>query len=118
LLCSSPGLPFSVLVSLDFSIQMLVYNSCFLPQMLPNHYQGLHHTSFDICTKFVACSLSHPLRNCIRPHTQLKIKGHKNQHGHLAENFYTDSKDMLVLSCHGIMVLQLGYRWQHQSKKL
>jgi hypothetical protein len=49
-----------------------------------NQCLGLRRTFSEIFTKFDAVPLSDPSWNRIRPNTRLQIKGHKNQHIHLA----------------------------------
>jgi hypothetical protein len=72
-LCSSLVSPFFGLD--EFGLSM--YGSCFLPERLSNHWQGLHRTFSKIRTQFDAVPLSDPSWNRIRPDTRLQIKGHK-----------------------------------------
>jgi hypothetical protein len=64
--------------------------------------------------------LSDPSRNRIRSDTRLKIKGRKNQYIHPAAwNFFPEPlrfASTIIYRC--IALLQLLYRWQHQSRKL
>jgi hypothetical protein len=69
----------------------------------------------EICKTSGAHSLSDPSRNRIRPRPKISPSTDP-----LRDILYADSQDMLVLpallSC--IEVLQLMYRWQHESQKL
>jgi hypothetical protein len=65
----------------------------------------------------LAVPLLHPLWNCIRSDIRLQIKRRKNQHVNPAVwNFvhWLPRYASTILYC-CIMVLQLLYRWQHQS---
>jgi hypothetical protein len=77
-----------------------VYCSCFFPERLFNHCQGLRHTSSEICTKSDVHSLSESQWNHRRPDTRLQIKEAKiSTSTQLREILYTDSQDtLLVLS--------------------
>jgi hypothetical protein len=74
----------------------------------------------EICTKLYAVPLSEASRNRIRPDTRLQIKGRKNQHVlpaiwkfvHWLARYVSN----IIYCC--ITLLQLMYRWQHQSRKL
>jgi hypothetical protein len=72
-LWSQPLLPFSVSVSLGFTCLA----HAFFPERLSDRCQGLRSTFSEICTKFDAIPLLDPSYNCIRPFTQLQIKGRK-----------------------------------------
>jgi hypothetical protein len=114
LLCSSPVLPFSFSVSLDF----LCMPHAILPKRLPNDCQGLRRTFFKICTKFNAQLLSDSLWNCIM-HTWLQMKRHKNQQVYPAVwnlHWIPRYASATIYSC--IARLQLLYRWQYHSRKL
>jgi hypothetical protein len=50
-------LPFSVSVSLDLAIQTPMYSSCFLPEHLSDHCQGLCCMFSKIWTKFDALAV-------------------------------------------------------------
>jgi hypothetical protein len=94
----------------------LLCASCFLHERLCNHCPGLCCTFSKICTKFNAVPLSDPSRNRIRADMWLHIKEYKKiAFTELLEMLYTVSQDMLVLC---IALVQLLYRWQHQSRIL
>jgi hypothetical protein len=72
------------------------------------------------CTKFDALPLSDPSRNRIKPDTRLQIKGRKNHHVHPAAwnvvHWLPGYVSTIIYRC--IALLQLLYKWQHQSRKL
>jgi hypothetical protein len=90
-----------------------VYGSCYL-------CQGLRHIFSEICTKFEAVPLSDPSRNRMRPDTRFQIKGRKYQHLDSAAwnlvHRLPGYASTIICSC--IALLQMLYRWQHQSRKL
>jgi hypothetical protein len=61
--------------------------------------------------------LSDPSRNRIKPDTRLQMKGRKSQHVHpTAWNFVNWlQRYASTIICRCIALLQLQYRWQHQS---
>jgi hypothetical protein len=92
----------------------------FFPECLSNHCQGLHSTFPKICTKYDDVPVSDQSQNRIRPHTELKIKGrYKLSRPPSCMKLCTLTQGMLVLIIYRcIALLQLLYRWQHQSLKL
>jgi hypothetical protein len=92
----------------------------FFPDRLSNHCQGVHCIFSKICTKPDAHSLSDPSRNRIRSNTRLQMKGRNNQHFHWAAwnvvHWLPRYASTTIYRC--IALLQLLYRWQHQSRKL
>jgi hypothetical protein len=84
----------------------------FFPECLYNHCQGHCHTFSEICTTFVAVPLSDPLQNCFRPDIRLQIKGWKKSASICRLPRYDST---IIYRC--IALLQLLYRWEHQSWK-
>jgi hypothetical protein len=70
------------------------------------------------CTKLDAVPLSDPSRSHIRPDTRFQIKERKNQQFHPAAwnsvHWLPRYASTIVYRC--ITLLQLLYRWQHQSE--
>jgi hypothetical protein len=114
--CSSPVSPFSILASLDFPC--MAHAS--FPKCLSIHCQGLHHTFPRFAQNWMLfpCQIHHEVASG-RIHDSTS-KDVKNQDFHPAAwNFvhclpiYAST---IVHRC--IVLLQLLYRWQHQSRKL
>jgi hypothetical protein len=85
-----------------------------------NHYQALRLTFSAICTKSDAAPLSDLSRIRIRPDTWLQIKGRKKSARHPAAlsfvHWLPRYASTVIYRC--VALLQLLYRWQHQSRKL
>jgi hypothetical protein len=90
------------------------------PRRLSSHFKGLRRNFSETCTKFDAYSLSDPSQNLIRPDARLQIKGRKNQHAHPAAWYFVywliRYASTIIYRC--IALLQLMYRWRHQTRKL
>jgi hypothetical protein len=92
----------------------------FFPERLFNHCKGFRCTVSEICTKFDTVPFSGPMWNPIRPVTRLQRKLFKKiststqlwncVHWH---PIYAST----IIFCR-IALVQLLYRWQHQSRKL
>jgi hypothetical protein len=97
---------FSVSVSLNFPCT--VHAS--FPKRLYNHFRC---TLTEICTKYDAIPLLDPSRDGIRSDTRLQIKWYKTWN---FEHWLARYGSTTINRCFAL--LQLLYRWQHQSKKL
>jgi hypothetical protein len=102
-----------VTVSLDFPCT-------FFPKCLYNHCQGQCHIFSEICVTLDAVPLSDLSWNGVMLDTWLQIKWWKNQHVHPAVwNFVCWlPRYASTIIYHCIALIQLLYRWQHQSWKL
>jgi hypothetical protein len=107
---------------LAISVSASLYFPCtahaFLPERLSNPGSPLYF-SRD-CTKYDAHLLSDKSWNCIRPDTRLQLKGRKNQYFHPAAWHFVHwfPRYASTIIYRFIALLQLLYRWQHQSQKL
>jgi hypothetical protein len=110
-------LAFSVCPKLSTSFKHLCTTQAFFPKCLSNHCQRLCHTFFEIYTKFDAHSLLDPTHKAW--YTTPKLKDLKNQHVHPAAwnvvHLFPTFASIIIYRC--ITLLQLLYRWQHQSQK-
>jgi hypothetical protein len=111
--CFSPASPFMVSVSLEMPFKHLCTAHAFFPEHLSNRCHGFHLTFSEICTKFDAVYLLDPSWNCMRPDTRLQGIGHKwLSHPSRCLRYAST----IIYCC--IALLQLLYKWQHQSWKL
>jgi hypothetical protein len=106
-LCSSPVSPVSVSVNLNF----LCMAHAFFPEHLSIHYQGLSHFSRDLhkiwsCSFVVSIAKSH----------DSKWKDLKNQKFRIFLHRLPRYASIIIYCC--IVLLQLLYIFQHQSRKL
>jgi hypothetical protein len=110
-LCPEPSMP----------IKHPCTANAFFFKRLSNQCKGLRHSFPNICTTCDAVPLSDTSWNCVRPDTRLQIKGRKkNRHVHPSAwnlvHWLPRHASAIIYSC--IALIQLLYRWHHQSRKL